>query len=94
MAAHSDDLRAQVQDEALVENLQHDFRRASLSPVDRALCVYAEKLTRTPWEMKESDVLALREAGLSDGAILEAVQVIAYFNYINRVAEGLGVEPE
>lgn len=56
-----------------------------------ALMRYAEKLTRTPGAMKEGDVAALRQAGLDDGAILEANQIICYFNYVNRSINGLGV---
>jgi rubrerythrin len=62
--------------------------------VDRALCVYGEKLALRPGEMKEDDVRALRAAGLDDRAIHDADQVVAYFSYINRVADGLGVDLE
>ena len=62
--------------------------------MDRALCDHAVKLTKSPREMTEDDVLRLREAGLSDRAINDATQVIAYFNYINRIADGLGVDLE
>ena len=61
---------------------------------DRALCAYAEKLTHTPAEMTEADVQRLREAGLGDVAIHDAIQVIAYFNYINRIADAVHVELE
>lgn len=71
-----------------------DYTKADLSPVDRALCDYATKLTRTPDQMGRADIDALRGHGLSDRAINDAVQVIAYFNYINRVADGLGVDLE
>ncbi len=74
--------------------MARDWRTAALSPVDRALCDFAEKLTLHPDAMSESDLVALRKAGLDDRAIHDAVQVIAYFNYINRVADALGVEPE
>ena len=60
----------------------------------RALCVYALKLTKTPHRMQPSDVDALRDVGLSDRDIVDANQVVAYFNYVNRVADGLGVELE
>ena len=60
----------------------------------RALCRYALKLTVSPWEMHESDLDPLRKLGLSDRDIVDANQVVAYFNYVNRVAEGLGVELE
>ncbi len=56
-----------------------------------ALLVYAEKLTLCPGEMQEADVVALRDAGLDDGEILEANQIIGYFNYVNRCLNGLGV---
>ena len=59
-----------------------------------ALMRYAEKLTLTPGAMEEADVTALREAGFDDGAILEANQIICYFNYVNRSINGLGVTTE
>jgi len=71
-----------------------DWRHAELAPVDAALCAYAEKLTREPRAMGEADVEALRRLGLSDEAIHDAVQVVAYFNYINRVADALNVDLE
>ena len=52
---------------------------------------YADKLTRTPGLMRESDVIALRAHGLGDRDILDVNQVVAYFAYVNRVADGLGV---
>ncbi len=63
----------------------------ALSGAELALMVYAEKLTLTPGRMVEADVLALRAAGLDDGQILEANQIIGYFNYVNRLLNGLGV---
>ncbi|MCY4073385.1 MAG: hypothetical protein OXG60_19005 [Chloroflexi bacterium] len=62
--------------------------------MDSALCAYAEKLTSHPTEMTVADVGALRQAGLDDVAIHDATQIVAYFNYINRVADALGVERE
>ena len=58
---------------------------------ERALMRYAEKLTLSPGDMVEADVAALRDAGMNDGAILEANQIICYFNYVNRSINGLGV---
>lgn len=71
-----------------------DWRSARLNAIDWALCAYAEKLTLHPTSMSEADIERLREAGLDDVAIHDATQVIGFFNYINRVADGLGVEPE
>lgn len=59
-----------------------------------ALLRYADKLTMTPGAMQESDIQALRDTGLNDGEILEANQIIGYFNYVNRGLNGLGVTTE
>jgi uncharacterized peroxidase-related enzyme len=56
-----------------------------------ALLQYAEKLTLKPGEIVEADVTRLRDNGLDDGQILEANQIICYFNYVNRSLNGLGV---
>ena len=60
----------------------------------RALCDYAVKLTREPAAVGAADIDELRTQGWDDAAIHDAIQVIAYFNYINRIAEGVGIEPE
>jgi uncharacterized peroxidase-related enzyme len=59
-----------------------------------ALMRYAEKLTLSPADMVEADVASLRAEGLDDGQILEANQIICYFNYVNRSINGLGVTTE
>lgn len=71
-----------------------DWRQAPLAPVDRALCEFAAKLTHQQRDMRPADLDALRTMGLDDRAIHDATQVIAYFNYITRIADALGVEPE
>ena len=55
---------------------------------------YALKLTLEPWNMVEDDVIALREQDFSDSAILDINQVTGYYAYVNRLADGLGVELE
>lgn len=80
--------------DAYVHALARDWRTAPLSPVDRALCEFAAKLTRRPHDMKPGDLEALRACGLDDRAIHDAAQIAGYFNYINRIADSLGVEPE
>ena len=55
---------------------------------------FAEKLTRTPGAVSSEDVDQLRHAGFDDAAIHDIVQVTALFNYFDRLADGLGVEPE
>ena len=59
-----------------------------------ALLRYAQKLTLTPGEMVQEDVDGLRDAGVDDGQILEANQIIGYFNYVNRCLNGLGVSTD
>jgi len=78
----------------LVEAVKTDWTRARLPEADRALLGFADKLTRTPAAMTPDDVQALRASGFDDRAISDAVQVVSYFNYINRVADGLGVDLE
>ncbi len=80
--------------DAFVDAIARDWRAAPLNQVDQALCAYAEKLTRAPSDMGEGDVERLRAAGLDDVAIHDATQIIGFFNYINRVADALGVVPE
>ena len=55
---------------------------------------YATKLTREPWNMKQADVQRLREAGFDDVDILDINQITGYFAFVNRLADGLGVELE
>jgi alkylhydroperoxidase family enzyme len=65
-----------------------------MSDADRTLCAFAAKLTHDQHRMTRGDLDALRAHDFGDRAIHDAVQVISYFNYITRVADGLGVEPE
>ena len=60
----------------------------------KALLDACVKLTRTPWAMNEADVEELRQHGFDDESIHDAFQVAAYFNYINRVCDGLGIDLE
>ncbi len=55
---------------------------------------YTAKLTRAPGDMTEADIARLRDAGFSDRAILDIAQVVAYYAYVNRIADGLGVSLE
>ena len=67
---------------------------AGLSEADRVLCDFAVKLTLRPGAMQKSDIETLHAYGFDDDQITIATQVIGYFNYINRIADGLGVDPE
>jgi uncharacterized peroxidase-related enzyme len=91
---HGGFLRALGAEATLVRALANDPAAAALAPADRAIVDYALKLTRAPRAMTRADVEALRGHGLSDAEIFEVAFTTAYFNYTNRVAEGLGVAPE
>lgn len=78
----------------MVDRFAEDWRSAGLDGQTAALLDYAEKLTDEPASVGPSQIEELRRHGLDDEAISSATQVIAYFNYINRIAEGLGVAHE
>ncbi len=58
------------------------------------MCDYAVKLTLAPGQMQRRDVQQLQQLGWTDDQVTIAAQVVGYFNYITRIAQGLGVEPE
>ena len=74
--------------------MERDPAAARLNQRQRALVDYALKLTKSPSSMVEDDIKLLREAGLPDSAVHDAAAIAAYFNLVNRVALGLGVELE
>lgn len=74
--------------------LAEDWRRAELGDSDRMLCALGERLARDSQSVTGAEIIALQQSGFSDPAIHDAVQVIAYFSYINRIADALGVEAE
>lgn len=78
----------------MVQAIKEDFRQASLDSPTRALLEYAEKVTRDAAKITKDDIEALRRERFSDEAILDATCVAAYFNYINRMSDALGVELE
>lgn len=65
-----------------------------MAPRLLAMLAYAEKLTLRPSELVATDLDPLREQGLTDRDIVDLNQVVAYFNYVNRIAHGLGVDLE
>ena len=77
-----------------MEQIQRDHTQATLSPADRAMLDYAAKLTLTPASLSRGDLQSLRAAGFDDRAILDVAQITAYFAYVNRIADGLGVALE
>jgi uncharacterized peroxidase-related enzyme len=74
--------------------ISSDYETAGLSAKRLAMLRYAEKLTRRPGTVTESDVARLRAIGFSDTDILHIAEVVGYFAYANRVADGLGIPLE
>jgi uncharacterized peroxidase-related enzyme len=81
-------------DRDLAEALKRDWRTADLDERDRAMLGYVEKLTKNPVSVWRDDMDTLREVGFDDTAILQITLIASFFNYINRVADGLGVGRE
>lgn len=80
-----------------MDAIARDWRQAPLERISgraRALCRHAIELTLRPGSVGADDVRALREAGCDDRAIHDATQVIGFFNWYNRLADGLGVDAE
>ncbi len=93
IAAHSAALRKLTKDPALADAIAADHATAPLEPRVRAMLDYAAKLTLRPTEMEAADVERLRGAGWSDEDVLDIAEVTAMFNFTNRMASGLGWEP-
>ena len=71
--------------------MRRDYTKADLSNADRAMLDFAIKLTRAAYRMTPADLVQLRTNGFDDRAILQITLIAAWFNYINRVADALGV---
>ena len=94
MESHEKDLRSAVESDEQRQAIQDDYRTAGLTSREVALLDYAVKLTKDPRAVGRADLDALRKAGYPDDQLVDAVQCIGYFNFINRVLDGLGVDPE
>ncbi|MBT3699976.1 MAG: peroxidase-related enzyme [Alphaproteobacteria bacterium] len=95
LANHWANARHLIADEARADDIEKALNERkpehAFSGSELALMQYTEKLTLTPGGMVEADVQALKSSGLDDGQILEANQIVCYFNYVNRSLNGLGV---
>jgi len=78
-------------DKELVAALEDDYTKARISAAERAMLDYVVQLTRDATRIGPSDNAKLRSAGYDDRAILQITLISAWFNYINRVADALGV---
>ncbi len=90
---HRAALLAHLRDDNVVQRITSDFESAGLDQRLVATLRYAVKLTRSIHDLSESDVDAMREQGLNDEEILHVNLIASYFNYVNRIATGLGLTP-
>jgi uncharacterized peroxidase-related enzyme len=81
-------------DDGLVEAIKKDFRNAPISEQDRTMLEFVHKLTKDATQVRRGDHEKLRAAGFDDKGILQITLIAAWFNYINRVADALGVGRE
>jgi uncharacterized peroxidase-related enzyme len=89
--SHTEFLNRVTSDEELAEAIRHDFRSAPITEADRAMLEYAEQITLDATCVTDAHHARLREVGFDDRAILQITLIAAWFNYINRVADALGV---
>jgi uncharacterized peroxidase-related enzyme len=81
-------------DKGLVEALEKDYASAPISEQDRVMLDYVVKVTKDATKVGKEDHKSLRAAGFDDRGILQITLIAAWFNYINRVADALGVGRE
>ena len=91
MESHAEFLRIVSLEEELAAALRRDYTEAKLESADRAMLDYAAKLTRNAASVGREDIERLRGEGFDDRAILQINLIASWFNYVNRVADGLGV---
>ena len=88
------DRRRVTLDKALVDALEKDYTTAPISQQDRVMLDYVIKVTKDATKVWKDDHEKLRAAGFDDRGILQITLIAAWFNYINRVADALGVGRE
>lgn len=93
IASHAAILRKLTGDANWVDTVSINYRRATITARERALGDYAIRVTREAYALAEQDLAPLRAVGLSDEAILEAVEVASIFNFTNRLTNALGIRP-
>jgi uncharacterized peroxidase-related enzyme len=83
-----------TRDDSLIEALRRDYRTATITEQERVMCDYVIKLTKDAVECSSADLDKLRVVGFDDKGILQITLIASWFNYINRVADALGVGRE
>ncbi|MEX0721574.1 MAG: peroxidase-related enzyme [Balneolaceae bacterium] len=92
---HAEALNNYWKDQKKVDQLRSDYEQLTLNEMDLLLCKLAKNLTLKPSEINEqADIVPLKSAGLSERALLDATLTISYFNFVNRMILGLGLEAD
>jgi len=91
---HGEALRHESSNNQIMKEIIDDFTKADITKKEKLMLYYAKKLTEDTSSIKERDVVALRNIGFTDRDIFDINQVVSYFNYVNRIADGLGVRLE
>ena len=91
MVSHAEFLRKVTLDDTLVEALRTDWRTAPISDAERVMIDYVVQLTEDATRITPTHHEGLRAAGFDDRGILQITLIASWFNYINRVADALGV---
>ena len=94
MESHAEFLRHVTLDDGLIEKLRNDYENAPITEAERVMCYYAIQLTRDAVRLHPGHIDKLRSVGFDDTAILQITLIASWFNYINRVADALGVGRE
>jgi uncharacterized peroxidase-related enzyme len=89
--SHAEFLRRVTLDDNLVQALKDDYTKAPITPPERVMIDFVVKLTKDATKVSPLDHEHLRNAGFDDRAILQITLIASWFNYINRVADALGV---
>ena len=92
VVVHGRQLRHILKDDALTDRILDDYTKAPLDSRTIVVLDYVSRLTRDPAKVTEQDIRSLREAGYSDKEIVDIAHVTAWFNYVNRIALGLGTQ--
>lgn len=94
MTHHRRGLRRLLRDDALAGKIESDFETADISEKRRAMLRYSVKLTTHPSTVTEDDIRGLHDVGFEDIDILHIAEVVGYYAYANRIADGLGIPLE
>jgi uncharacterized peroxidase-related enzyme len=94
VAHHSSALAKYVEDKQLIGRLAKSPLETNLEPKEKTMLAYAVKVTKSPNLVAENDIMELRGAGFNDEQILQLATIASYFNFVNRLASGLGVRLE